>query len=119
MLALRDFAALMSEKRVLRLGASGSVCLAMAMLELLIVIKFGLQIPDWAHKSMPPTIVLCWSAALLLGSAAWLYQYLARRRPTREDDSADSSNSANSSARSSQEAAVSGRKRSASKARAE
>lgn len=56
----------------------------MGLLELLVVIKFGMQIPEWNAKRPPAAVVWAWGAtgAIALVLALWWYGYkLPRRAP--------------------------------------
>jgi hypothetical protein len=86
MVGLRDYYAFMTDDSIKRLGATCWVCLAMAILELLVVLKFGMQLPEWRHARPPRAVVVVWTtagAAALIACVWWFAYALPRRREQR------------------------------------
>jgi phosphatidylserine synthase 2 len=74
MVALRDYYAFITDSSVKRLGATCWVSLAMALMELIVVIKFGAEL--YKGQSMPPAIIGAWALAFAAGAAALAYWFL-------------------------------------------
>jgi len=78
MVGLRDYYAFMTDSRVKRLGSTAWIMLAMAILELLVVVKFAPEL--YKGRSIPAGIAAAWAAAAALAAAWVVWWYFLRRR---------------------------------------
>jgi phosphatidylserine synthase 2 len=83
MVALRDYYAFMTDASIKRLGSTCWVVLAVLIMELAVVIKFGTTLPAWQGKHMPAHIAGAWAVVLLSGASVVAYWYLVEL-PRRE-----------------------------------
>jgi phosphatidylserine synthase 2 len=82
MVALRDYYAFITDPRIKRLGSTCWVILAVLLMELAVVFKFGMQIPEWRDAQPPAAVVWGWGVTLSVATVA-LTWWFALEQPRR------------------------------------
>lgn len=75
MVALRDYYAFITDPKIKRLGSTCWVVLAMLVMELAVVVRFGVSLPEWQGKVPPTDVVYAWTATgvVFLASLIWWF----------------------------------------------
>lgn len=80
MAGLRDYFSYMTDRRVQRIGSCCWIMLAMMILELLVVIRFGVSHFAPKAEPIPARVVYVWAVAALLFAGWTLYWFTLRSR---------------------------------------